>query len=145
MKVFKNDGKSKALATMIEDEQSLPYTEVNLEGDVSPSATEESVSSSNSPDGPAPGGVERPKRVERNLTETSRKYDRGNKGFLTETERALRRMDSQNKGFIDQDKVRARSFLSLAAHLCGRWLAVTQKVSTYIQSLLLYLYDLRPT
>lgn len=42
---------------------------------------------------------------ERRLTETSQKYDRGNKGYLDETEQALRRLDSQNLGYLDPSKV----------------------------------------
>ena len=92
-------GKSKAMATMVEDEESLPYKEeVDLDGD-NVSVTEDAFLSNifSTP--------ERPKPVQRCLTEVSRKYDHGDKGYLNETEQALRRMDTQNKGFIDQDKV----------------------------------------
>jgi len=84
---------SEAMATMVEDEESLPYTE---EVDLTEDAFLSNVFST---------PPERPKPVQRCLTEVSRKYDHGDKGYLNETEQALRRMDSQNKGYIDQDKV----------------------------------------
>jgi hypothetical protein len=39
------------------------------------------------------------------LSQASAKFDRNGKGYLDDTERALRNMDSQNKGFLDVDKV----------------------------------------
>jgi hypothetical protein len=39
------------------------------------------------------------------LSQASARFDRNGKGYLDDTERALRQMDSQNKGFLDVDKV----------------------------------------
>ena len=41
----------------------------------------------------------------RRLSTVSRRYDRDGKGYLDETEQALRRMDSQNQGFLGIDKI----------------------------------------
>jgi len=41
----------------------------------------------------------------RQLTETSQKYDHGNKGYLDEVERAMREMDQENRGYLDTSKV----------------------------------------
>ncbi|CAB9510372.1 expressed unknown protein [Seminavis robusta] len=46
-----------------------------------------------------------PSLVKRGLTEVSAMFDRNGKGYLDETERALRRMDSQDKGYLGIDKV----------------------------------------
>ena len=46
-----------------------------------------------------------PHLVRRGLTEVSAMFDRNGKGYLDDTERALRRMDSQDKGFLGIDKV----------------------------------------
>ena len=46
-----------------------------------------------------------PHLVRRGLTEVSAMFDRTGKGYLDETERALRRMDSQDRGFLGIDKV----------------------------------------
>jgi len=46
-----------------------------------------------------------PHLVRRGLTEISAMFDRNGKGYLDETERALRRMDSQNQGYLGIDKV----------------------------------------
>jgi len=43
--------------------------------------------------------------VRRGLTEVSAMFDRHGKGYLDDTERALRRMDSQNMGYLGVDKV----------------------------------------
>ena len=48
---------------------------------------------------------ETPHIVRRGLTEVSAMFDRNGKGYLDDTERALRRMDSQNKGHLGVDKV----------------------------------------
>jgi len=113
MKGFSKSSKSGSfpLAAMIDEdvEQNLPYTEVGLdgaavEGATSTSTTENDSSSTNNSD--SPGMIAKPKpMIQRRLTEVSRKYDRDGKGYLNETETALRRMDSKNKGFIDDDKV----------------------------------------
>jgi hypothetical protein len=39
------------------------------------------------------------------MSAASARFDRNGKGYLDDTERALRQMDSQNKGFLDVDKV----------------------------------------
>jgi hypothetical protein len=41
----------------------------------------------------------------RRLSTISRRYDRDGKGYLDETEQALRRMDTQNQGFLGMDKI----------------------------------------
>ena len=41
------------------------------------------------------------------LSEVSKQYDRNGKGFLDEAEQALRRLDSQNLGYLTVDKVYA--------------------------------------
>lgn len=41
----------------------------------------------------------------RRLSTVSRRYDRDGKGYLDETEQALRRMDSQNQGYLGIDKI----------------------------------------
>jgi hypothetical protein len=46
-----------------------------------------------------------PNLVKRGLTEVSAMFDRNGKGYLDPTERALRRMDSTDKGFLGIDKV----------------------------------------
>ena len=46
-----------------------------------------------------------PQLVRRGLTEVSAMFDRNGKGYLDDTERALRRMDSQDKGYLGIDKV----------------------------------------
>lgn len=46
-----------------------------------------------------------PHLVRRGLTEISAMFDRNGKGYLDDTERALRRMDSQNQGYLGIDKV----------------------------------------
>lgn len=46
-----------------------------------------------------------PHLVRRGLTEVSAMFDRHGKGYLDDTERALRRMDSQDRGFLGIDKV----------------------------------------
>lgn len=46
-----------------------------------------------------------PHLVRKGLTEVSAMFDRTGKGYLDETERALRRMDSQDKGYLGIDKV----------------------------------------
>jgi hypothetical protein len=46
-----------------------------------------------------------PNLVKRGLTEVSAMFDRNGKGYLDPTERALRRMDSMDKGFLGIDKV----------------------------------------
>lgn len=46
-----------------------------------------------------------PHLVRRGLTEVSAMFDRNGKGYLDDTERALRRMDSQDKGYLGIDKV----------------------------------------
>ena len=46
-----------------------------------------------------------PHLVRRGLTEVSAMFDRTGKGYLDETERALRRMDSQDRGYLGIDKV----------------------------------------
>ena len=46
-----------------------------------------------------------PNLVKRGLTEVSAMFDRHGKGYLDPTERALRRMDSTDKGFLGIDKV----------------------------------------
>jgi len=46
-----------------------------------------------------------PSLVKRGLTEVSAMFDRNGKGYLDDTERALRRMDSQNQGYLGIDKV----------------------------------------
>lgn len=48
---------------------------------------------------------ESPHLVRRGLTEVSAMFDRHGKGYLDDTERALRRMDSQNAGSLGIDKV----------------------------------------
>jgi len=101
-------GKSKPLATLIDDEeQNLPYTEVNLDGCVDSTAPADDTSdnTSNSPSPASPSDILEKPQMARRLTEVSRKYDREGKGYLNETEQALRRMDSKNKGFLEQDKV----------------------------------------
>ena len=42
---------------------------------------------------------------QRSLTSTSMKYDRQGKGYLDPTERALRTLDTENKGFLGIDKL----------------------------------------
>lgn len=75
-------------------EQALPYPhEVDTERDVTASEEEDVLTP-----------MERPE-LGRRLTTISQKYDRGNKGYLDDTELALRRMDSKNQGFLDIDKV----------------------------------------
>lgn len=49
--------------------------------------------------------VNNPHLVRRGLTEVSAMFDRNGKGYLDETERALRRMDSQDRGYLGIDKV----------------------------------------
>jgi hypothetical protein len=46
-----------------------------------------------------------PQLVRRGLTEVSAMFDRHGKGYLDDTERALRRMDSQDRGYLGIDKV----------------------------------------
>lgn len=46
-----------------------------------------------------------PHLVRRGLTEVSAMFDRNGKGYLDDTERALRRMDSQDRGYLGIDKV----------------------------------------
>ena len=48
---------------------------------------------------------EGPHLVRRGLTEVSAMFDRNGKGYLDDTERALRRMDSQDRGYLGIDKV----------------------------------------
>lgn len=50
-------------------------------------------------------GMPRPEMVSRGLTRCSMAYDRDGKGYLDDTERALRRMDSKNLGHLDNNKV----------------------------------------
>jgi hypothetical protein len=60
------------------------------------------------PESPPPEDImpiHRPSAVQRELTAVSKLYDRDGKGYLNETERALRNMDTQNKGYLDTDKV----------------------------------------
>ena len=106
----KNKAGSFPLAAMIDDEeeQNQPVADVASEGDVSTTENDSSKSSGGSPscaDVESPALAKPQRMVERGLTEVSRKYDRDGKGYLNETERALRQMDSKNKGFLDQDKV----------------------------------------
>lgn len=49
--------------------------------------------------------AERPSLAQRSLTEVSKKYDRDGKGYLDETERAVRQMDTQNKGYLEVGQV----------------------------------------
>lgn len=52
--------------------------------------------------------IERPDSVIRSgrqLSTTSKYYDRNGKGYLDATELALRRMDSSNRGFLTMDKI----------------------------------------
>lgn len=53
---------------------------------------------------PSIGGG-RPSIVQRELTEISKKYDRGGKGYLNETEQALRSLDRENKGYLGLDQI----------------------------------------
>jgi len=53
------------------------------------------------------GEKARPRVVQRGLTEVSKKYDQGGKGYLTEAERALRQIDRENKGYLDLSQVLA--------------------------------------
>jgi hypothetical protein len=82
---------------VIDEEQ--PY-EVSLTGDVttsdegSPVATRQYAQI-----------IPKPKLGDRRLTEVSQKYDRNGKGYLDDTELALRRLDTQGNGFLDIDKV----------------------------------------
>jgi len=46
-----------------------------------------------------------PARTPRTMSVASKLYDRDGKGYLDETERALRRMDTQNRGFLTVDKL----------------------------------------
>ena len=100
----------RALATLADDEEqqqevALPYTEVNLDGNVSSTSLEETLGGSSSSNNISPGTqIDKPV-MGRRLTEVSKKYDREGKGYLNETEQALRRLDSTNKGFLDEDKV----------------------------------------
>ena len=107
----------RALATLADDEEqqhqevTLPYTEVNLDGNVSSTSLEESSGGSTSNNNISPGALVEKPVMGRRLTEVSKKYDRDGKGYLNETEQALRRMDSTNKGFLDEDKVRGKCAL----------------------------------
>jgi hypothetical protein len=50
----------------------------------------------------------RPQKVSnhnRQLSVCSQKYDHDHKGYLNDTEKALRNMDAENKGFLDIDKM----------------------------------------
>ena len=99
-----------ALATLVDDEEvNLPYTEVNLEGAVSSTSKDDSLESGNHSNinntNVEPSAQLDKPAMARRLTEVSSKYDRDGKGYLNETERALRRLDSTNKGFLEDDKV----------------------------------------
>jgi len=55
--------------------------------------------------GANPPNSPRPTIVQRGLTEVSKKYDRGGKGFLNPTEQALRSLDQENKGYLELDQI----------------------------------------
>lgn len=87
-----------------DEEANFPFSShvaFETAGEAEVSSTE---ASSETPNSSPP--VERPNMMtERRLTETSKKYDRDGKGYLNEAELAMRRMDSKNNGFLDNDKV----------------------------------------
>lgn len=71
------------------------------------SAEEEDVPTQNNPSSEETSAKTPQKRPLdfRRLSTVSRRYDRDGKGYLDETEQALRRMDSQNQGYLGIDKI----------------------------------------
>lgn len=102
MRTNKTTRSNAPLAAMIDED-----SELSIEVDVRSVTDVDDSSNSRSPC--AVTGLQqqvpRPAMVQRRLTEVSSKYDIDGKGYLNDTEIALRRLDSKNKGFLEQDKV----------------------------------------
>ena len=82
-------------ATIDEEKASVPSPRYGFATPTPGVPDDQSLSTFNSED----------KIYKRRLSSISKKFDRGDKGYLDETEQALRRLDSQNQGELPLDKV----------------------------------------